>query len=138
VSLVRFLLEGTEEARAKYGLRDMKRLTSALQHIKISMALLRDVNMERLDSEIVKREVQLAGDMLQISCEVALACERDEQDPLLWQQLASAWGELKKDYQAIWLQRNRRGGLTDSIARFSSMSGFLECRLRALPAETQK
>jgi len=57
VSLFRFLLEATEEARTKHDLQNEQALGTARKHIAIALKPLNETQMQRPDAELLKREV---------------------------------------------------------------------------------
>lgn len=42
-----------------------------------------------------------------------------------WGELQEAWAACKRQHEAIWLRRNRPGGLVDSLKRFTPLARFL-------------
>jgi len=79
----------------------------------------------REDAPLIRREFALAVRMLRHACRRGLlALETDggrktSQSGFLSQDL----DELKSEYKTIWLERNRPGGLEESLAFFKSYNG---------------
>lgn len=65
--------------------------------------------------------------MADVSCR-AMALSLREQAPGAseeWRELQEAWAACKHQHEAIWLRRNRPGGLVDSLKRFTPLARFL-------------
>jgi hypothetical protein len=48
-----------------------------------------------------------------------------------WRELHDAWSRLAQQHEAIWLRRNRPGGLQDSTKRFVPFARFLAAKAQA-------
>ena len=80
---------------------------------------------QREDAALIRREFALAVHMLRHACQRGLLAletdpgEKSSQSGLLNQDL----DELLTEYKAIWLERNRPGGLEESLAYFNTYHG---------------
>jgi len=75
---------------------------------------------QREDAALIRREFALAVHLLRHACQRGLlALETDAaRKSSQSDQLGRDMDELLADYQAIWLERNRPGGLQESLAYF--------------------
>jgi hexosaminidase len=82
---------------------------------------LEQASMDRPDAGLVRREFALALKMLKHACQRgSLALNPGGPDAGgLKARLKADLDEIMTEYRAVWLARNRPGGLTDSMARFS-------------------
>jgi hexosaminidase len=100
---------------------------NVLEAIDSAAALLFKANMDRVDQDIILKEFELTVQILRHACHrgmlaVNMATRTNQySSPLL------SLEELNRDlrrfieaYQRVWLQRNRPGGLSDSVARFDN------------------
>jgi hypothetical protein len=91
----------------------------ALAAIDDALAPLEQARIGRPDAEQTRRELELAARMLRHSCRRALLALRDEglNGPQTRRELADDMRGIIGEYEELWLGRNRRGGLRDSVAR---------------------
>ncbi len=76
---------------------------------------LEQANSRRADLDLIRREYHLAARMILHACHRALlACGAPIRDAC---ELTRDMNEITEEYRAVWLARNRPGGLADSIAR---------------------
>ncbi|HJQ98986.1 MAG TPA: family 20 glycosylhydrolase [Candidatus Polarisedimenticolaceae bacterium] len=81
----------------------------------------------RGDGKLIVREMQLAADMVRLACRVGIARLETPGGSFraisgaIRQALTSDLDDLVRAYRRIWLERNRPGGLPDSIARFERL-----------------
>ncbi len=91
------------------------------------------VNMEREDAELVKKEFQWATDILKFSCDLGISrLEIGIKEPLskikkeTRDRLCRSLERLIRLQNKIWLERNRVGGLSDSIDRLKKLLQNME------------
>jgi hypothetical protein len=77
--------------------------------------------MQIADAELVQREIALAIDLLRHAARQAQRALGVIDTP--WNALAEDQANLIARYRALWLARNRPGGLNDSVARFAPRAG---------------
>jgi hexosaminidase len=89
------------------------------------MAALDQADMVRSDARLVKAEYALTARLLAHACRRGRLARLNADDPASSvcreeaQRLDLDLQETKEDFAGLWLQRNRPGGLTDSLARFT-------------------
>lgn len=102
-------------------------LEKTLAYVDKVMADLPRTDMRCPDAELVKREFSLNAEMLKVSCNIGLArleaggvgtesLPSDTKD-----NLARQIENFIPEYRQIWLERNRSGGLKDSVAKFGPL-----------------
>jgi hypothetical protein len=69
--------------------------------------------------------------MADVSCRVMMLSlkEGSPPAPAAWQELQEMWDALRQQHEAIWLRRNRPGGLQESLKRFVPFARFLAAKL---------
>jgi hypothetical protein len=81
----------------------------------------------RGDGKLIVREMHLAADMVRLACRVGIARLETPGGAFraisgaIRQALTSDLDDLMRAYRRIWLERNRPGGLSDSLARFERL-----------------
>ncbi len=94
-----------------------------LQAIDAALAPMDRAQIERPDAALIRREFELAARLLRHACHHALM--RMTSHPTRADEMRAALAddltEIIQMYRAIWLARNRPGGLADSVARFQSL-----------------
>ncbi len=85
--------------------------------------LLEQARMRRPDAEVIRREFNQTVQLVRFACQRAiLAAEPEgEQRAAMCTQLAEELEFLKAEHASVWLERNRPGGLKDSLARFQGV-----------------
>jgi hexosaminidase len=110
------------EIRALEGL-DAGSFERAMRAIANAMKPIGKHRMQRADADLIVAEYECAADMLHHACGLGLLAFED--DPkvarLLKRKLAADLRRIIKDYKALWLARNREGGLKDSAARLENV-----------------
>ncbi|MHA2243829.1 MAG: beta-N-acetylhexosaminidase [Candidatus Hodarchaeales archaeon] len=106
----------------------IEELQNALTFIDSTIKSLDVVNMAREDAELVKKEFQWAADILKFSCNMGIArLEVGSKEPLnkikeeTRNTLCRSLERLIEIQNKIWLERNRVGGLSDSIDRLKKL-----------------
>lgn len=89
-------------------------LRHTLDTIDRAMAPLAGANSQRPDAALLHREFAMTARLLKHACRRALFAY--EPDPALAAALEGDMREAAEEYRALWLARNRPGGLEDSIA----------------------
>jgi hypothetical protein len=91
------------------------KLHETLAAIDHAIAPLNATQSRRADADLLKREFELAARMMRHGAQRGLyaAGVPDRSTAELDQDL----GEIIEEYKAVWLLRNRSGGLSDSVAR---------------------
>lgn len=106
-------------------------LEKTLAYVDKVMAALPKTEMHCPDADLVKREFNMAAEMVKLSCKIGLArlesggVGTESLPAESKSHLATELEGLLPDYRQIWLERNRSGGLKDSV-------GKLEVLLTAL------
>lgn len=90
----------------------------ALAAIDQAMQPLNAAHINRPDADLILQEYQFTARLLRHACRRGLLAfdtleERDE----LQRELDQDMLEIIREYERLWLARNRRGGLADSVAR---------------------
>jgi hexosaminidase len=80
--------------------------------------LLKGSASARSDASLLRREFNLTVHMLQHACQRRLLACGDLDIPI--DKLSQDLGQIIHEYQSIWLERNRPGGLKDSLAHFQT------------------
>ena len=100
------------------------RLRAVLDAIDGIMGNLANVEMQRPDAELIKREFTGGANMLRHACWRAmwvLGKERGTENDTLRQWLQKDADKLLPEYEAIWHARSRAGGFRPSMARLERM-----------------
>jgi len=88
--------------------------------------------MRCADAHIIVEEYECAADILHHACGLGLLAHED--DPKiarpLRRKLAANMQQIIADYVALWLARNRPGGLSDSVARLQAVLELYQTRKR--------
>ena len=85
------------------------------------MTALDDAAMDRPDADLIKREYAGAAHLLRHGCRRALQLLAQDDSPELKAELLADLEKAKEEYKALWLARNRPGGLKDSLAHFDTL-----------------
>jgi hexosaminidase len=93
------------------------KLRQTIGNIDEVMAPLDKAQMDRVDAELIKEELRLAAAMLKHGARRWLAILGDESPGRA--ELEAELAALKQTYERLWLERNRPGGLADSLDRMS-------------------
>lgn len=88
----------------------------ALKQLDRVMAPLEDSRMAGADAELVKREFRLTANMMRLACYRGLLAL---DGPRYIEEYGDEIAAFIREYEAVWLSRNRPGGLSDSINRFN-------------------
>lgn len=89
-----------------------------VNYIDAVMMPLEQNAMQREDAELVEREFVSAANMIRHGARRALLQLGDSSVDKT--QLASNFDSMVADFRAVWLARNREGGLEDSVARLNN------------------
>ena len=96
----------------------------AMQAIADAMAPIRKARMERADADLILDEYECAADLLHHACGLGMLAW--EEDPRvargLKRKLRTDLKRILKEYERLWLARNREGGLKDSAARLEAIA----------------
>jgi hypothetical protein len=93
-------------------------LVATQEFVGSTIARLCDASMEGLDADIISQEMSWAAQALILGAGVGLAG--------LSAGLVAEYEELIARHRALWLLRNRPGGLTDSVSRLQRVIGLLK------------
>lgn len=85
-----------------------------------AMGHLENERMVRPDAALIREEYDLAGRMVLHACNRAIFAKGDKRAPSA-KALYADMNDILERYKTIWLQRNRPGGLTDSVKKFEAM-----------------
>lgn len=119
--LFHILQESPETTAAREGLTE-EGLRKTLAYLNRLLQELPNISLQHPEADLIRREFTWAARMLTHACQRglwALAKGRKHENRELRQELARADGELLDEHRAIWLARNRIGGLGDSQAWFN-------------------
>lgn len=100
-----------------------KQWERTLQAIDEAMAPLADSRVARADAALIAREFALTARLLRHACHRALLAG-EANDTVAAQRRAELAYDMRSfipDYEAVWLARNRAGGLVDSVSRLASL-----------------
>jgi hypothetical protein len=96
----------------------------AMQAIADAMAPIRKARIERADADLILDEYECAADLLHHACGLGMLAW--EEDPRvargLKRKLRTDLKRILKEYERLWLARNREGGLKDSAARLAAIA----------------
>lgn len=104
-----------EEARAYHMPQGAAQKT--LDAIDAAIAPLAEARMARPDADLIRREFNLTARLMRHAARRAFLLEEGDHTDLR-QALAQDMQEIISEYQEVWLERARPGGLPDSVARF--------------------
>jgi hypothetical protein len=97
-----------------------------LQRIDAAMEALHRIQTTRSDADLVVAEIRNAADMLRHACHHGMFLRGAESKPKA--ALAAELRRIASEHERLWLARNRRGGLSDSVARLTSaLQHYNEC-----------
>ncbi len=93
-----------------------------LRAIDEAIAPLDKAQMARPDADLIKREYRNTARMMRHACKRLLFfLGQDIDRDALREELAADLEAIIEEYRALWLARNRPGGLQDSIARLEAL-----------------
>lgn len=95
-------------------------LVATLEAIDAAMSHLRKERMTRPDANLIREEFLLGAQMARHACQRGLLALRDARAPLA-SDLRQDMQEILTKYRAIWLRRNRPGGLEESVRRLEDL-----------------
>lgn len=115
-------------ARALEEIRKLKEIgpesfERAMQAIADAMKPINKQKMQRADAELIVSEYECAANLLHHACGLGMLAFEDDPKVAreLKRKLVPDLRSIIKDYKALWLARNREGGLKDSVARFENI-----------------
>jgi hexosaminidase len=108
-------LDGGSRAVLHDDERLARNLHATLGYIDDVLAPLDRADMQRPDGDLVRREMALAGAMLRHGAQRGLFQLHDT--AVTPAELQAGLEAIEREFQAVWLARNRPGGLDDSVAR---------------------
>jgi hypothetical protein len=100
------------------------RLTATLAYLDQLISALPEIQFNRPDADLIRREFRWTVDMLRHACRRGLwvlGQAQGTEDAALRRHLAQDADRLIAEYTGIWQARNRPGGLKDSLARLERM-----------------
>ena len=104
---------------------------NSLKEINTLKNIFKKSNMKCKDANLIINEINISADLAEFADKLALAryktkAESVEKIPAKYKkQLADELNNIIKKYKKIWLKRNRKGGLNDSIARLNNILAML-------------
>ncbi len=117
-SVLFHLLQGMVADEERFKDVTVADFTTTADRIDAILAPLADVQMRCADADLIKREFANAGRLLRHACRRAQQLLRQETDnTAMLADLEAAIAEHK----ALWLARNRPGGLADSLKHFDAL-----------------
>jgi hexosaminidase len=94
----------------------MENLHKTMEKIDAAVYKLPSARSTRTDADLICREFRFAAHILEHSCRrILLALGYEDESPA---ELAMDIDEIVTEHEAVWLARNRPGGLPESVARF--------------------
>ncbi|MBN2392904.1 MAG: family 20 glycosylhydrolase [Anaerolineae bacterium] len=117
-SILFHLLQGAVADEERFKSVTVEDFETTLERIDAILATLSDVQMHRPDADVVKREFASAGRLLRHACRRALQLLGQETHTAA---MLADLEEAIAEHKALWLARNRPGGLEDSLARFEPL-----------------
>jgi len=117
-SVLFHLLQGAVADEERFKNVTAEDFEATLERIDTILAPLPDVQMRRPDADTIKREFASAGRLLRHACRRALQLLGQETDTAA---MLVDLEEAIAEHKALWLARNRPGGLEDSLARFEPL-----------------
>ncbi|MGC9396785.1 MAG: glycoside hydrolase family 20 zincin-like fold domain-containing protein [Anaerolineae bacterium] len=117
-SVLFHLLQGMVADEERFQNVTAEDFEKTLERIDTILSSLSDVQMHRPDADIIKREFASAGRLLRHACRRALQLLGQETDTAA---MLVDLEEAIAEHKALWLARNRPGGLEDSLARFEPL-----------------
>ena len=103
-----------------------------IQAVASAMEPIRKQKMQSQDADLIVAEYECAADMLHHGCGLGLFAHEDDPKVArpLGRKLASNLDQIIVDYEALWLARNRPGGLSDSVARLRAVRALYQAPRR--------
>ena len=113
-----WVLAGTPERKKLYEMITRQEYDDAEARTNASIASLDRAQMDRADAELIRDEIRNAAAMLRHACRRGrwLLDPTSEKPTDLSRDLS----KIIDEHQRLWLARNRRGGLRDSVARLEA------------------
>ncbi|MFX1253425.1 MAG: family 20 glycosylhydrolase [Promethearchaeota archaeon] len=112
---------------------NLENLEKTQQYIDDAMKPLKNADMDRKDSDLIIKEFQWVAEMLKFACEFGVArinvgidTPINELPSETKSILANKLKILIDQHKQIWLERNRPGGLSNSIAYLSRIKSLLD------------
>jgi len=128
------LLSGVEQPLNATWLRSVtaQSMEATLRYVDRVMADLETAELTGDDAELIRHELELGADMVRFACRLGRA--RAEANGVATShlprtvrtELAQELSALIPRFEKLWLERNRPGGLQDSIGRFRNLLEILE------------
>jgi hexosaminidase len=100
---------------------DAASFQATLARIDEIMQALPEAEMARPDADLIKREYQNTARLLRHACRRVIQLIEGDEDEALNAELLADLEEIIAEHKALWLARNRPGGLDKSLARFDSL-----------------
>ncbi|RPI80023.1 MAG: glycoside hydrolase [Chloroflexi bacterium] len=111
-----------EKIRSTPGL-DAETFEKTMEAIDLAYAPVPGVIMDRPDHELIRDEFTLTAHFLRHACLRGLLAFETDPDKVenLKRDLDSNLSEIIRDFQKVWLLRNRKGGLSESLGRLEKL-----------------
>ena len=117
-SILFWLLQNHATVMERIGESTPEAFRETMARIDAILAPLQQVEMGRPDAELIKREYANAGRLLRHACRRALQLMGEGEDSAT---LLVDLEEAIEEHKALWLARNRPGGLDDSLSYFAPL-----------------
>ncbi len=117
-SVLFHLLQGAAGDEERFKDVTVEDFETTQKRIDAILASLSDVQMQCPDADLVKREFANAGRLLRHACRRALQLLGQETDNAA---MRADLEEAIAEHKALWLARNRPGGLADSLKHFDAL-----------------
>jgi hexosaminidase len=114
-----FFLSQPLSAIGKSPLVTQEKMNAAIDRVSLIIKGLENAEAKITDSTLVRQEFELAAWLIRHSCKRAILAIENEPSAQERQrrELMAELDELKKEFERIWLLRNREGGLVDSLRK---------------------
>lgn len=117
-SILFWLLQNHDTVMERIGESSPQAFRETMARIDAILAPLAEVKMGRPDAELIKREYANAGRLLRHACRRALQLMGEGENSAT---LLADLEQAIEEHKALWLARNRPGGLNDSLAYFEPL-----------------
>jgi hypothetical protein len=106
-----------------------EKLLVTQEYIQTTLASLNSARMDRKDASLIIAEYQNTGKMLLAACNQSLAHRQGIMNkPNVRNELVQEMRTIMGMHAELWMQRNRVGGLFDSMKRLEKVLNFIESK----------
>ncbi len=123
----------------RWPLFSLAALTEAKRALKTAAEAVAAAPLARPDAWLVRREYGLMTTLALLAVEIAIRGVTEVAEP--WPDLSAGLEQVLASYRELWLERNRSGGLQESLAYFAPLAERLQsgpnCRFASLAASSR-